>query len=247
MSKRTLLPPMLLYRSAGNRLGLPGVAVTGFPFQERPPSESSPTKSSLHHGIWWKSRGVLDLQIGHVGSPSESQATSSALKMPSQCKQNTSSPNDQLLVGDTLSSQVALPTASILENSIGVIISVFENILLMASCHSHVVRACRIMKPAGHRQTDGARACAASIWQSLWWPCAANPCQRPSGSSRLLQTILARWEPDRPAASACPRPSKSECHVPRSRAASLSPGHQCAPANLWLPRSSSRLVSGRPS
>ena len=89
---------------------------------------------------------------------------------------------------------------------------------------------------AGHRQTDGARACAASIWQSLWWPCAANPCQRPNGSSRLLQTISARWEPDRPAASACPRPSKSECHAPRSRAVSPLPRHQGAPANSSPPR-----------
>jgi hypothetical protein len=58
----------------------------------------------LVHTFWpgktfSKSAGVLPMQCGHVGSPTESLATRTALNTPPQPRQRTSSPTDHLRSG----------------------------------------------------------------------------------------------------------------------------------------------------
>lgn len=96
-------------------------------------------------------------------------------------------------------------------------------------------------------ESDTARASAANIWKSLWWPCATSLDQPQDESSRRPQTILAHSGRDRPRVLACPRPSKSECHAPRSRAVLPSPRHQGVLANLLPPRLPSPFASRRQS
>jgi len=96
-------------------------------------------------------------------------------------------------------------------------------------------------------ETVAARACFASISQSPSWPCAASLGLPRAGSFQRRQPISAHWEPDRRAASTCRRPSKSECHAPRSPAVSPLPQHQGLPVNPWPTRSPSFLALHRQS
>ena len=90
-------------------------------------------------------------------------------------------------------------------------------------------------------------ACGARISQRLWWFCAASLGQPQGELPRWRRTISVHSGPDRRAASIYPSSSRPEYHFQRSRAASLLPRHQYAPACLWSPRLPPPLALNRHS